>query len=139
LFSPEIPLYKIRHHAGKVLPQLVPIYAVLHLSNSSIYSRFGAEYSLFGESDKVVFVKKMGVANSEALRLSGITRNTPDPEGGRIHRDPATGEPTGQSFGDSENITVDEALRAYTTVGAYAGCTVSKSTLDNVCVIQIVI
>ena len=28
----------------------------------------------------------------------------------------------GQSFGDSEAITVDEALRAYTTVGAYAGC-----------------
>ena len=29
---------------------------------------------------------------------------------------------TGQSFGNSESITVDEALRAYTTVGAYAGC-----------------
>ncbi|NLA07415.1 MAG: amidohydrolase family protein, partial [Firmicutes bacterium] len=28
----------------------------------------------------------------------------------------------GQSFGNSETITVDEALRAYTTVGAYAGC-----------------
>jgi len=37
----------------------------------------------------------MGVANSAALRLSGIDKDTPDPEGGHIHRDPATGEPTG--------------------------------------------
>ncbi|MGI9182717.1 MAG: amidohydrolase [Longimicrobiaceae bacterium] len=33
--------------------------------------------------------------NSEALRRSGITRETPDPAGGQIIRDPATGEPTG--------------------------------------------
>jgi predicted amidohydrolase YtcJ len=33
--------------------------------------------------------------NSEALRRAGITRDTPDPDGGRIERDPATGEPTG--------------------------------------------
>lgn len=33
-------------------------------------------------------------ANSEALRLAGITRDTPDPKGGRIERTTA-GEPTG--------------------------------------------
>ncbi|HEX5726691.1 MAG TPA: amidohydrolase [Longimicrobiaceae bacterium] len=33
--------------------------------------------------------------NSEALRRCGIDRGTPDPEGGQIVRDPATGEPTG--------------------------------------------
>lgn len=33
--------------------------------------------------------------NSEGLRRCGITRNTPDPEGGEIERDPLTGEPTG--------------------------------------------
>jgi predicted amidohydrolase YtcJ len=33
--------------------------------------------------------------NSKALELAGVTKDTPDPEGGVIVRDPATGEPTG--------------------------------------------
>lgn len=36
-----------------------------------------------------------GWANSLALKLASITRDTPDPDGGAIERDPATGEPTG--------------------------------------------
>jgi len=36
-----------------------------------------------------------GTANSKALEIAGITKNTPDPIGGMIERDPATGEPTG--------------------------------------------
>ncbi len=35
------------------------------------------------------------VANSLALRTAGITESTPDPPGGVIDRNPATGEPTG--------------------------------------------
>ena len=35
------------------------------------------------------------VANSKALAARGITRETDDPPGGTIERDPATGEPTG--------------------------------------------
>lgn len=34
-------------------------------------------------------------ANSAALRLAGVTRDTPDPAGGRIGRDAGTGEPDG--------------------------------------------
>ncbi|MGH7543782.1 MAG: amidohydrolase, partial [Gemmatimonadota bacterium] len=37
----------------------------------------------------------IGLANSLALEAAGITAATPDPPGGRIDRDPATGEPTG--------------------------------------------
>ncbi len=35
------------------------------------------------------------VANSAALAIAGITRDTPDPEAGEIERHPETGEPTG--------------------------------------------
>ncbi len=49
--------------------------------------------------DRPVFVQRldghMGVANALALRLAGITRETPDPDGGMIVRDAQTGEPTG--------------------------------------------
>jgi predicted amidohydrolase YtcJ len=36
-----------------------------------------------------------GVVNSLALKVSGITRDTPNPPGGMIVKDPATGTPTG--------------------------------------------
>ncbi len=36
-----------------------------------------------------------GLANSLALKMAGITKETPAPTGGVIVRDPATGEPTG--------------------------------------------
>ncbi len=46
-----------------------------------------------------VFVSRydghMALANSYVLSLAGITRETPDPPGGTIVKDPATGEPTG--------------------------------------------
>jgi predicted amidohydrolase YtcJ len=37
----------------------------------------------------------LGVANSWALSLANITRDTPQPDGGKIRIDPATGEPNG--------------------------------------------
>jgi predicted amidohydrolase YtcJ len=36
-----------------------------------------------------------GVANSFALRVSGVTKDTPNPPAGQVVKDPATGEPTG--------------------------------------------
>ncbi len=50
-------------------------------------------------SDRPVFLDRVdghaAVVNSKALAIAGITRDTPDPPGGQILRDPATGEPTG--------------------------------------------
>ena len=37
----------------------------------------------------------LGVANSRALEIGGVTRNTPQPKGGVIRKDAATGEPDG--------------------------------------------
>ena len=37
----------------------------------------------------------MSLANSYALKLAGITKNTPSPKGGLIVKDPENGEPTG--------------------------------------------
>ena len=49
--------------------------------------------------DTPVFVSRldghMGLANSLALKLAGVTKETKDPPGGLIVRDPKTGEPTG--------------------------------------------
>jgi len=40
----------------------------------------------------------LGVANSAALKVLGITRDTESPEGGTIEKDPKTGEPTGRLY-----------------------------------------
>ena len=49
--------------------------------------------------DRPVFLSSRdghsGWANSKALEIAGITRDTPDPEDGRIDRDPESGEPIG--------------------------------------------
>ncbi len=73
--------------------------------------------------DNPVFVSRldghMALANSAALKLAGVTRETPDPPGGTIVRD-SGGEPTGilkdaaQSFVDRviPSATLDERVTA---------------------------
>ncbi len=54
-----------------------------------------------------VFIPRGGhvvTVNSRALELAGITKDTPNPEGGRIVRDPATGEATGMLLQNAANL-----------------------------------
>ena len=48
------------------------------------------------------------VLNTLALKRAGITRETPDPPGGSIRRDPVSGEPSGQIVG--RNAQVEAAI-----------------------------
>ncbi|MEU4837499.1 amidohydrolase [Nocardia testacea] len=60
------------------------------------------------------------LVNSKALELAGITKDTPDPEGATIVRDPATGEPTGEleEFG-AENLVISALPQSDFTVEQY--------------------
>jgi predicted amidohydrolase YtcJ len=46
----------------------------------------------------------MGLANSVALKLAGVNKETKDPPGGTIVRDPKTGEPTGILKDDAQDL-----------------------------------
>jgi len=85
-----------------------------------------------------VFVNRldghMSLANSLALKLAGITKDTPDPPGGAIVRDPKTGEPTGMLKDSAANLVsriipqpsdteYAEALRAALKEAARVGVT----------------
>ena len=46
----------------------------------------------------------LAVGNSKALEVAGVTADSPDPDGGRIVKDPNTGEPTGVMEGNARAI-----------------------------------
>lgn len=58
--------------------------------------------------------------NSKALANAGIDKNTPDPKGGMIERDPKTGEPTGilQEF-SAHNLVINALPQSDFTVEEY--------------------
>ena len=61
-----------------------------------------------------------GWANSRALALAGITKNTPDPAGGHIERDPDSKEPTG-ALRESARELVTGKIPPMTTAENAAG------------------
>jgi predicted amidohydrolase YtcJ len=76
----------------------------------------------------------MGLANSAALRMAGITKESKDPPGGTIVRDARTGEPTGILKDDAQNLVYrvipsaseterEEALKASLSEAARFGLT----------------
>jgi predicted amidohydrolase YtcJ len=61
--------------------------------------------------------------NGKALAAAGITRETPDPPGGKIFRDPATGEPTG--------VLLEEAQRLIRTLVPQSAEPLTESVKKN--------
>lgn len=87
------------------------------------------------------------VLNSMALKDAGIYRSTKDPEGGSIHRDPATGEPDGileesatrLAYEKGTHFSVLEKLRIIrTAVSEYsaAGVTTAQNGLTETDIIK---
>lgn len=91
--------------------KIIKDYAAAHPHKKWIQG-MGWCYDIFGKSglptkkavddvipNRPVFLRAYdghsSLANSEALRLAGITKNTPNPPNGIIVKDPVTGEPTG--------------------------------------------
>lgn len=74
-------------------------------------------------SDRPVYVSErdghMGLANSKALAIAGITRETPDPPNGHIVRD-ANGEPTGE-LKESAQRLIRRHMPARTRQDVYEG------------------
>jgi predicted amidohydrolase YtcJ len=63
-----------------------------------------------GAPDNPVFLPAGGhfaMANSAALKLAGITRDTPNPPGGEIQRDAKTGEATGLLIESAQHLVSD--------------------------------
>src|SRR6266850_2968622 len=102
--------------------------------------------------DHPVFVQRldghMALANSLALRLAGITRDTKDPAGGTIVRD-ASGEPTGIFKDNAEDLVTRaipepsremnlRAARAALKEAARVGVTTiqDNSSIDALCTYQ---
>jgi predicted amidohydrolase YtcJ len=64
---------------------------VKELPTKEMIDEFSKETPIFVDR----FDGHMALANSKALALAGITKDTPSPDGGEIVKDPKTGEPTG--------------------------------------------
>ncbi len=76
----------------------------------------------------------MSLANSAALRMAGVSKETGDPPGGTIVRDPTSGDPTGILKDDAQSLVHrviaepsdaerDEALKASLAEAASVGVT----------------
>jgi predicted amidohydrolase YtcJ len=89
-------------------------------------------------ADNPVFITRldghMGLANSAALKLAQITKESKSPEGGTIVKDPQSGEPTGvlkddamslvyRVIPDQSDTEYDEALQAALGYAASVGVT----------------
>jgi predicted amidohydrolase YtcJ len=105
-------------------------YAAAHPDEAWVLGR-GWSYPVFGETalpdktyldgilpDRPVYLEGFDGhtwwANSKALQLAGITKETKDPPGGSFVRDPKTGEPTGAVKEDAADAMMRKVIPAPT-------------------------
>lgn len=108
------------------IQQRVKVYATAHADAKWIMGR-GWQYPVFAPTglpdkklldevvpDRPVYLEGFDGhtwwANSKALQLAGITRETKDPPNGKFVRDPKTGEPTGAIKEDEADEIVRRAI-----------------------------
>lgn len=108
------------------IQQQVKAYASTHPELPWVLGR-GWQYTVFGESalpnkasldeivpDRPVYLESFDGhtwwANSKALTLAGITKESADPPGGQFVRDPTSGEPTGAVKEDAADAVVRRAV-----------------------------
>jgi len=108
------------------IQQRVKAYATAHPELTWILGR-GWQYTVFGASgmpdraaldriipDRPVYLESFDGhswwANSKALKMAGITRDSPNPPGGEFVRDPASGEPTGAVKEDAADAVVRRVI-----------------------------
>jgi hypothetical protein len=108
------------------LQEQLKAYAAAHPKKNWILGR-GWSYPMFGAAaipdkkyldevlrDRPVYLEAFDGhtfwANSKALQLAGITRQTPDPAGGVIGHDPQTGEPNGVIKEDAADALIERAI-----------------------------
>ncbi len=108
------------------IQQLVKTYAASHTKDEWVLGR-GWMYPVFAPSglpdkkyldeiipDRPVYLESYDGhswwANSKALAAAHINKDTPDPAGGTIVRDPTTGEPTGAIKEDAADALVRKAI-----------------------------
>jgi len=121
----SLSLMQVRLDQAKTVKDIqiaIKRYAAAHPGSGWILGR-GWQYTTFGDSgmptralldqvvpDRPVYMESFDGhswwANSKALKLAGISRETKDPPGGSFVRDPATGEPTGAVKEDAADAAV---------------------------------
>jgi predicted amidohydrolase YtcJ len=108
------------------IQERIKVYAAAHPNDAWVLGR-GWSYPVFAPSglpdkkqldaiipDRPVYIEGFDGhtwwANSKALEAAHITKDTPDPPGGKIVRDPATGEATGAIKEDAADAIVRRAI-----------------------------
>ncbi len=115
-------LARIRERASQVPPGTwIPVQGSFFTNFKFPERRFPTKEELDAAAPNhaVVFVATVhsAVVNTCALKTARITKDTPDPPGGKIERDPATGEPNGwlrewHGFLPLMNFTFDQMKQA---------------------------